>query len=34
MGVDDGDVDSDFVSIVATPMPRHRGHAFRPDASH
>jgi hypothetical protein len=23
-----------LVSFVATPIPRHRGHAFRPDPNH
>jgi hypothetical protein len=25
---------SDLDSLVATPTPRHKGHAFRPEASH
>ena len=32
--VDDVLVISDFASFVVTPTPRHKGHEFRPDASH
>jgi hypothetical protein len=31
---DEGCSVSDFDSLVATPTPRHKGHAFLPDASH
>jgi hypothetical protein len=28
------DTDSVFESFVATPIPRHNGHAFRPETNH
>jgi hypothetical protein len=33
-GVDTVSEGTDLVSFVATPTPRHKGHAFRPDPNH
>jgi hypothetical protein len=40
-GTDDGDEEVDIsaaavdlISFVATPRPRHKGHAFRPEPNH
>jgi hypothetical protein len=30
----DGEDSVDLLSVVATPTPRHKGHALRPEANH